>query len=317
MKQVGLLLSGILMSFFINAASAESNSNNSNVYVGFGFSSLALDSERVIDVPTRSPSHTPKIGSLFLGYQFNNRWSLDLTLGTDLSNNVNTDQISVNGYRFFGDKNWKPYLSAGVSSFGINDATVDQTEQIQVGFGLSGALSDNLELRVGYQHFFDLDDTSYNDDGVTVALNWHFRKPRTTTVTQAAPQPESIPIKKEVTDTFELLVQFDFDKSDIKSTYEPQFDMIARVLKESPDKSMTVEGHTDYIGTEEYNQGLSVRRAEAVGKKFIQAYGIASGRISIKGYGETRPVADNNTAEGRTKNRRAIAVILMPGKAAE
>jgi len=314
MKQFGIFISVIFMSIFINVARAESDSN---VYAGFGISSLALDSERVIGVPTRSPGHTPKIGSLFLGYQFNNRWSLDLTLGTDLSNNVNTDQVSINGYRFFGDKNWKPYISAGVSSFSINDATVDQTEQIQAGFGLSGSLSNNLELRVGYQHFFDLDDTSYNDDGVTVALNWHFKKPRTTTVARAVPQPESIPEKKEVTETFELLVQFDFDKADIKSTYKPQFDVIAGVLKESPDKSMTVEGHTDSTGTEEYNQGLSERRAEAVVKKFIQDYGIASGRLSIKGYGESRPVADNIAAEGRAKNRRAFAVILRPGKATE
>lgn len=314
MKQFGIFISVIFMSIFINVARAESDGN---VYAGFGISSLALDSERVIGVPTRSPGHTPKIGSLFLGYQFNNRWSLDLTLGTDLSNNVNTDQVSINGYRFFGDKNWKPYISAGVSSFSINDATVDQTEQIQAGFGLSGSLSNNLELRVGYQHFFDLDDTSYNDDGVTVALNWHFKKPRTTTVARAVPQPESIPEKKEVTETFELLVQFDFDKADIKSTYKPQFDVIAGVLKESPDKSMTVEGHTDSTGTEEYNQGLSERRAEAVVKKFIQDYGIASGRLSIKGYGESRPVADNNAAEGRAKNRRAFAVILRPGKATE
>jgi len=314
MKRFGIFLSVIFMSIFINVASAESDSN---VYAGFGISSLALDSERVIDVPTRSPSHTPKIGSLFLGYQFNNRWSLDLTLGTDLSSNVNTDQVSVNGYRFFGDKNWKPYLSAGVSSFSINDATEDQTEQFQAGFGLSGALSDKLELRIGYQHFFEFGDASYNDDGVTVALNWHFRKPRTTTVARAVPQPESIPEKKEVTETFELLVQFDFDKADIKSTYKPQFDVIAGVLKESPDKSMAVEGHTDSTGTEEYNQGLSERRAEAVVKKFIQDYGLASGRLSIEGYGESRPVAENNTAEGRAKNRRAFAVILKPGKSTE
>ncbi|HEC27213.1 MAG TPA: OmpA family protein [Gammaproteobacteria bacterium] len=314
MKQFGIFISVIFMSIFINVARAESDSN---VYAGFGISSLALDSERVIGVPTRSPGHTPKIGSLFLGYQFNNRWSLDLTLGTDFSNNVNTDQVSINGYRFFGEKNWKPYLSAGVSSFSINDATVDQTEQVQVGFGLSGALSDNLELRAGYQHFFEFGDTSYNDDGVTVALNWHFRKPRTAIVARATPQPESIPKKKEVAGTFELLVQFDFDRSNIKSVYKPQFDMIARELKESPDKSMTVEGYTDSIGTEGYNQGLSERRAEAVGKKFIQDYGIASGRISTKGYGESHPVADNNTAEGRAKNRRAFAVILKPGKATE
>jgi len=143
-------------------------------------------------------------------------------------------------------------------------------------------------------------------------LNWHFRKPVTVVAAAPAPQPESVPQKKEVVDTFELLVQFDFDKSDIKSVYQPQFDDIARILKENPDISMTVEGHTCWIGTEQYNQGLSERRANAVKTRFIQEYGISADRITTEGYGETRPVADNNTRAGREKNRRAIAVILKP-----
>jgi OOP family OmpA-OmpF porin len=94
--------------------------------------------------------------------------------------------------------------------------------------------------------------------------------------------------------------------------FKPQFDEIARVLQESPSISMTVEGHTCWIGTEEYNQGLSQRRADAVRAKFIQDYGISADRISIEGYGESRPIADNNTKAGRESNRRAIAVILRP-----
>lgn len=311
MKKLSLLLSCFLLSASLNAASAETDGN---VYLGFGLSSLALDSERVDGVPTRSPGHTPKIGSLLLGYQFNDRWSADISIGTDLSNNVDTNQFAVNGYRFFGEKQWKPFVSAGLSSFSIDDASVDQTEQFQVGLGISGSLSEKLELRAGYQHFFEFGDESYNDDGVFIGLNWHFRKPRAVAVSQARPepQPESVPKQKEVVDTYELLVQFDFDNADIKSVFKPQFDEIARVLKENPSISMTVEGHTCWIGTEEYNQGLSERRATAVRNMFIQDHGISADRISIEGFGETRPVADNNTQAGREKNRRAIAVILSP-----
>ena len=126
------------------------------------------------------------------------------------------------------------------------------------------------------------------------------------------PEPESVPQQTEVVDTFELLVEFDFDKSNIKSVFKPQFDEIAQVLTESPDISMTIEGHTDWIGTDEYNQGLSERRANAVKTKFVQDYGIDANRISTVGYGEKRPIADNNTSAGRQKNRRAISVILRP-----
>ena len=249
-----------------------------------------------------------------LGYQFNDRWSADLSFGTDLSDNVYTNQFAVNGYRFFCEKKWKPYISAGFSSNSIDDALVDQTEQFQAGLGISGALTDKLELRVGYQHFFEFGDESYNDDAVSVGLNWHFRKPRAAVVAQSSPepQPESVPKQKEVTDTFELLVQFDFDKADIKSVYKPQFDEIARVLKESPAITMTVEGHTCWVGSEEYNMELSQRRADAVRASFIQEYGISADRINIEGYGESRPIADNNTKAGRESNRRAIAVILRP-----
>jgi OOP family OmpA-OmpF porin len=148
------------------------------------------------------------------------------------------------------------------------------------------------------------------DKAFGIALNWHLGKSKAVAVTQS--EPESVPPQKEVVDTFELLVEFDFDKSSIRAAFEPQFDEIAQVLTESPDISMTIEGHTDWIGTEQYNQGLSQRRADAVKNKFVQDYDISADRIDTVGYGETRPVADNNTSTGRQQNRRAITVILRP-----
>jgi OOP family OmpA-OmpF porin len=316
MKKTGLLSGCLLMSMAVSPALAETDGN---IYLGLGVTSLALDSDRVPGVYSRSPSHSSKVGTLFLGYQFNDRWSIDLGIGGDMSDNVDANQLVFNGYRFFGDKKWKPYVSAGFSGVSIDEAVVDQTEQFQIGAGVSGELTEKLEFRAGYQLFYDLGDSSYHDDGVTVALNWHFRKPRSEAVAQATPepQPESVPQKKEVVDTYELLVQFDFDKSDIKSVYTPQFEEIAQVLKGSPEVSMTVEGHTCWIGTEQYNQGLSERRAQAVKQMFVNDYGFAAERISVEGYGESRPVADNNTQAGREKNRRAIAVILKPRMVSE
>lgn len=311
MKKLGVvLLSGLFAGVFAHTATAESEGN---VYLGLGASSLALDNDRVLGIPTSSPGHSSKMFSAILGYQFNDRWSVDLTLGTDVSGEAGTDQALINVYRFFGLKKWKPFLSAGLSDFGVNDATDDSTQQGQLGFGVSGDLSHNLELRIGYQFFYELGgDESYKDKALGLSLNWHFRKPKAVAVSQPVPEPESVPKEKEVVDTFELLVQFDFDKSNVKAVYGPQFEEIARVLKETPDISMTIEGHTCWIGTEEYNEGLSQRRADAVKDKFVQDYGIPADRITTEGYGETRPIADNNTLAGRKKNRRAIAVILRP-----
>jgi len=307
MKTLGIIVTGLILGLAGTAHAGDDSEGN--LYLGLGIGSMALDSDRIPGTPSRSPGHTPKIGSLILGYQLNDRWAADITFGTDLSDNIDTDLVTINGYRFFGDHAWKPYLTAGISNFGIDDAADDSTNHIQAGFGLSRDLTDKLEFRIGYQHFYEPGGAPYNDDAIMLAFNWHFRKP-----VAAAPvaQPESVPVKKEVVDTFELQVQFDFDKSDIKSVFQPQFDEIAKVLKESPEISMTIEGHTCSIGTEKYNQGLSERRSAAVKQKFVEEFGIPAERINAEGYGESRPVADNATLAGRQKNRRAIAVILRP-----
>ena len=74
-------------------------------------------------------------------------------------------------------------------------------------------------------------------------------------------------------------------------------------LKENSDKRVDLEGHTDSIGTEQYNQGLSERRAASV-KDYLTKRDVDAGRITTRGFGETKPIADNKTAEGRSKNRR-------------
>ena len=81
-------------------------------------------------------------------------------------------------------------------------------------------------------------------------------------------------------------------------------------LKDWGDVKVEVAGHTDSVGTEEYNMGLSLRRAEAV-RQYLVGKGIAADRLIVRGYGESRPVADNATAEGRFQNRR---VELVPQK---
>ncbi|MBS1269870.1 MAG: Outer membrane porin F [Gammaproteobacteria bacterium] len=310
MRKITYLLA--LVAAMVSTGVQADSETEGNLYMGVGIGSLALDNDRVPGVPTSSPSHSSKTGRLIIGYRFNDLWSVDASFGTDVSDNVDTDVFAVNGYRFFARDNWRPYLSAGFSSFSIDSAPDDDTQQVQAGFGISGDLNRNLELRAGYQVLFTINDESFQDNNVYAALAWHFRKPEAVVVSQPAPEPESVPVEKEIVDTFELLVLFDFDKSIVKSVYEPQFEEIVRVLKESPDITMTIEGHTDWIGTEKYNQGLSERRADAVKQMFVAEHGIEPERIATEGYGEARPVADNATSAGRRRNRRAISVVLRP-----
>jgi OOP family OmpA-OmpF porin len=74
-------------------------------------------------------------------------------------------------------------------------------------------------------------------------------------------------------------------------------------MNENRDKGVELEGHTDSIGTEQYNQGLSERRAASV-RDYLQKKGVDSGRITSRGFGESKPIADNKTRDGRAKNRR-------------
>ena len=85
---------------------------------------------------------------------------------------------------------------------------------------------------------------------------------------------------------------------------EPMLKQVAELVKASPEAALTIEGHTDNIGSAEYNQKLSEQRAAAVREALVSRYGIAVGRLSAKGFGLTRPVESNATFEGRARNRR-------------
>ena len=96
---------------------------------------------------------------------------------------------------------------------------------------------------------------------------------------------------------------FDFDKSVLKPAAQASLDSLAGKVKSLTLEEIVAVGHTDSIGTDAYNQKLSIRRAEAV-KKYLVSQGIEAKRIYVEGKGESQPVADNKTAEGRAKNRR-------------
>ncbi len=98
-------------------------------------------------------------------------------------------------------------------------------------------------------------------------------------------------------------VNFDFDSSEIRADSRPVLEQAATLLKQNPDVMVSVDGFTDDVGSEAYNQALSVRRAEAV-YRYLVNLGVDPERLTVHGYGESRPVASNDTEEGRAQNRR-------------
>ena len=108
--------------------------------------------------------------------------------------------------------------------------------------------------------------------------------------------------------TFDSGLLFDFDSSTLRGTSEENLTELAESLENYPRTNALIIGHTDSIGSEEYNQALSERRANSA-EEFIEAQGIAGDRVATRGLGEEDPVADNGTEEGRQLNRRVEVVI--------
>ncbi|HJX58100.1 MAG TPA: OmpA family protein [Thiobacillus sp.] len=102
-------------------------------------------------------------------------------------------------------------------------------------------------------------------------------------------------------------VNFDFDKAVIRPQDYAKLDQDIDALKAWGDVDVEVAGHTCSIGTDEYNLGLSLRRAEAV-RNYLVSKGVSADRLTVRGYGESRPVASNATREGRAQNRRVELV---------
>jgi OOP family OmpA-OmpF porin len=101
-----------------------------------------------------------------------------------------------------------------------------------------------------------------------------------------------------------VVVEFDTNKSDIKTKYDQDLNKLGSFLKEWSKAKGEISGHTDNVGSDKYNLGLSQRRAASVKKYLVEKFGIAPERLTTEGYGETRPIATNKTKEGRQLNRR-------------
>jgi OmpA-OmpF porin, OOP family len=123
------------------------------------------------------------------------------------------------------------------------------------------------------------------------------------------PPPPPPPPQVRETVSIALDVEFDTAKFVVKEKYNNEIKRVADFMKEFTDTNATIEGHTDNVGKEAYNQKLSDDRANSVRQYLIDKFGIDGSRITAVGYGFSKPIASNDTKEGRQKNRRVVAVM--------
>ena len=131
-----------------------------------------------------------------------------------------------------------------------------------------------------------------------------------------APVPEAAPVPTSEKVSYSADAFFDFDKAILKPAGKASLDELSGKLGDMNLEVIIAVGHTDSIGTDAYNQKLSIRRAEAV-KAYLKGKGIEETRIYTEGKGESQPKADNATAEGRAQNRRVEIEVVGTRSAAK
>ncbi len=149
--------------------------------------------------------------------------------------------------------------------------------------------------------------------GATGAVIGHEMDKQAREIEQTVPDAKVERVGEGIVVEFSSAVLFGFDKSDLSTDATANLDKLVKVLNTYPDTNIEVQGHTDSKGTEAYNQTLSEKRAKTV-TDYLASNGIASARMTIKGFGETAPKYDNETEEGRAQNRRVEFLITANEK---
>ena len=212
----------------------------------------------------------------------------------------------------------RPYVSAGVAHQSIGQAARsgrDHSTFANVGTGLKYYFTENFFAKASVDGMYNIDaDEAEWMAGVGVGLNFGGGA-RQVAAVEPTPEPAPAPIVDTEPEPapevvrVELDVKFDFDKSRVREESYSDIKNLADFMQQYPQTTTVVEGHTDSVGTDQYNQRLSERRAEAVRNVLVNEYGVEGGRVNSVGYGESRPVADNSTEEGRQINRRVEAEV--------
>lgn len=207
----------------------------------------------------------------------------------------------------------RPYISTGVAHQSISnayDSGRDRDTILNLGVGAKLYLTNNLYARAGVDGMYGLGNhqAEYMLSG---AIGFNFGGGKKVEPAPPAPAPAAPvePAPAPETVRVQLDVKFDFDKATIQEGSYDDIKQVADFMKQFPQTTTVVEGHTDSVGSEQYNQKLSERRANAVRNALVDKYGVEGSRVQAVGYGEDKPIADNRTKEGRAINRRVDATV--------
>lgn len=233
-----------------------------------------------------------------------------------------------------------PYLAGGVGGMQFEypkSETGDLSEiTANVGGGVKFFMTENIALRADARYLWDFSNENWRHEAFhnieyslglsflfggakpAVAAATETRRPEPAPAEQApppvgeaplAPVPAAEPTPGHYKYCVTMGIEFDIDRANVRPEYREQVAKVGNFMKKYPSTTAVIEGHTDNVGTYNHNMQLSQQRAEGVVNYLVDNFGIDRSRLTAKGYGFTRPVADNSTESGRQKNRRIEAII--------
>jgi outer membrane protein OmpA-like peptidoglycan-associated protein len=222
--------------------------------------------------------------------------------------------VFVNGLEADVDPTFGGHLSAGADFF--------ITPNIALNAEIRGLLSTKGDITFQAPGSPEFEVAEYNPSNISafLGIRFFFGGAKEASAPIASAPVEEMKAAPEAAATVEqklieqgrvtLDVKFDFDKSIVKPIYYKEIQGVTDVLQKYPDMKIVVEGHTCTIGGEKYNLKLSQRRADAIKTVMVKNFNIESDRITPKGFGYSRPIADNSTKAGRQLNRRVEAAVV-------
>ncbi len=264
------------------------------------------------------------------------------------SNEVDYDHLTLDGIYYFSptgnDNRVVPYAKLGVGharySYELSGLSDDEATHADFGLGMRIKVTERLSLRPELKVLHELDD-SLTHGAFTLGLGYAFGGAAKPAPVAAAPAPVAPPAPVDsdgdgvyddkdkcpntprglevdadgcefhLTKSEEIRIDIKFatNKSDISDEYATEVERVAKFLKKYASVKSEIAGHTDSTASDAYNQKLSQRRADAVKAMLVERFGIDAARLTAVGYGESKPIADNSTVEGRAQNRRVVATM--------
>ena len=314
---------------------------DSGLTISVGGAYNMLDTVRNLD-----DSFAPEVG---LGYRFNDRFSVEgnySMYSTDIQNS--SSSIDMDEYRldaYFDlmpwDGSWTPYIVAGASMLDMSsDNESHDDNRVNAGFGLRKALTPNLSVR-GDLRVVRSVDYNQTEGSANLGLTWTFGRVAEPVIEEPVvvveeevivepvfldgdkdgiadaddlclSTPEGVTVDAVGCEELDTLVLFDFDSADLRAEDLAIITQTGEFLQRNSTLNIKITGYTDSTGTDEYNQELSMERAEAVRQALNEQFGIDASRMELTGMGKADPVATNQTLEGREDNRRAVMISVIP-----